>query len=965
MKKLLIRAFLLLLTAAAFLGCDQTYVGGVGDFSLTLKTAGPDYAEYYVTAPGTVEMAYVVSPEPQTLTAPILFMMSESGDAPTVTVSPKDVVRFDENLQPETVYFLYAAAKLPNNAGFSKLIKMQFKTGTYKFDNMLTVVERKLDGYRMHIKIPEETKKRGNVIRYGGTSKAWFNVLKNSNGSEVSTIMNAIIATGNPYGNYLQRDTTVLRDNTNIIELDENGNPVLDELGQQIDIHNPISPGEPVIFFAGEVMEGTAAEMDEVMGWSWGQKELLYCVPAVEPVTEIVKDENGNIVYQTDENDEFILDEDGNKIPLLEIVSWNWVGAFEKCEFIVQEPEEIPEDGPTVRIEVPKEEIEVTNAKVYFDMDEGVSRYFYMILDDVTYNNLVEVYLDKTNAPQEEIDKAFQWFLTSYLAYYEWRVFPYDEDIEVNAASHFADNVLMGGETYHVLCTVQIDDEWETNEEGEVSGDGKYQRFVSTTFKAAEKSEPAPVVTVTPVETSDPYFATFNIKAPNKDLVAAYWAANYAREFQLMLNANYTYEQILKGNYTFEQDEIAKINTDEGLNVKIACVDGETTRFVVYGVNKEYTFNRIDPETPGVGWNDVRTRTAPNEVPIVSDYFNILDGEWTATATLKVSESTGQSINIPWTSKITISNEIKGMPEKVEESVYPLYKNDTPAEVDDMYASLLYFTDLFNKNRLAGRNRMLCTGWFDYDNSTKVNRLSYRNPYDLFKATDYNSIDVPQLIFDFGPKWFIEVMEVEEEQADGTIKTVQKLIVPFNSANIPPMSNWAGYPLYVSAVGSKMAFYDTNEQYPGFPVEVSADGKKLTIKPIVIKEDITTPGEKEGDDPIVLIKAGTYYMNALGINPSSGAPELISTIQQDIVLTKGWNGTKNRAKSASGPKSVSLYNLDGTPVVDFPEIPVYKSFTKLEPKPVKEYKKVEEANVVTMDMVNRTTDKILEYYKVK
>ncbi len=170
---------------------------------------------------------------------------------------------------------------------------------------------------------------------------------------------------------------------------------------------------------------------------------------------------------------------------------------------------------------------------------------------------------------------------------------------------------------------------------------------------------------------------------------------------------------------------------------------------------------------------------------------------------------------------------------------------------------------------------------------------------------------------------------------------------------LPVMHAWPGFPFYVGGLGydsegNAVAFYDSNEAYPGFPVEVSADYKKITVKPIVLKD-----GEKEYP----------YYMNAIGSDVSG----LTLTCHDDseVELTKGWTETKSVSTSAkpiiARPDAVTI---DGRPVKNLPKAKKYKSmsdFSRLEP--IVEYKEFEKANVLTMEMLNNTTEKIINDYR--
>lgn len=621
MKNLLFKSFLFCLLSAVAMGCVEKPVEPKDEFGVELKTVEADYVEVEISAPSELEVAYTVATEPQALSPAVLFVTGT-----TLKVTPGQVLKISDGIVQNTTYYLYVAAKL-DAQNYSEVLKVEFTTKEYEFDNMLTVVDTYLSGYKVHITVPEETKERGNVIRYGSTSLAWYNLLKNSKGGE-AVDLNAVVANGNPYGNYVKNDSTIVMDDWNVVLLDEKGNPVIDSDGQQIDIHDPISPGEPTIFLAGECRWGSPDEFAEIVGFNLPDKHS-YSIP---------------------------------------LYDWNtgWTGAFEKIEFFAKEPTVCE---ATVEVEIPEDEITVTDAMIYFNMDEGVSRYFYMVLDNATYNQILDIYLDGH-------EEWFQWFLTSYIAFYEWGVFPLEESSYTNAAAQFV-QPLTGGDTYHVLCTVMGAD------------DGSTQNFVHKTFTAKEKTKRAPVVEVTAVQDGNPYEATFNIKAPNKDLVGAYWACNYAREFELMFNSGYSYENILSGNYSFASEELAEINSEAGLTVTYPTLDGEVTRMAVYGCNDEYTFNNIDSEKEGAGWADYYAPMAENDAPIASPYYEALEGDWTATATIVVKEQLEDgsivSRNVNYSSKINISAAAPALPAKVDDYVYDLYKGSSRDDVDSMF----------------------------------------------------------------------------------------------------------------------------------------------------------------------------------------------------------------------------------------------------------------------------------------
>lgn len=854
-------------------GTEQPADPNIGDFALDVKSVAADYVELLIKAPHQVEMAFQVVEKEKMFSPAVLF--KDEKNSIFTTVAPGDVIKVTKNVVQNSTRYLYAAAKL-DDKNYSKVVEVEFTTPSYDFDELVTLVDTYYDGYKVHITVPQEVKDKGHVIRYGSTSLAWYNLLKSSKGGE-AVDLNAVVANGNPYGNFVKNDSTIITGDSNVIMLDQNGNPVLDSNGDQIDVHDPIAPGEPTIFLAGECRWGSPEEFAEIMGFHMPER-------------------------------------DSYSIPLFD---WNtgWTGAFQKIEFFTRQPALC---DATVEIEIPEDEIGVTDAMVYFNMDEGVSRYFYMILDNATYNQVLGTYLDGH-------EEWFQWFLTSYIAFYEWGVYPLTESAYTNAAAGFVEP-LTGGETYHVLVTVMGEE------------NGSTQNFVHKTFKAKEKTKRAPVIEVTAIENGDPYLATFNVKAPNKDVVGSYWACNYSREFELMFNAKYTYADILKGNYSFTSEELAQVNSDAGLTVSFPTLDGEVTRLAAYGCNDEYTFNYINPAQEGAGWADYKAPMAEKKAPVSSPLFEALAGDWTATATIVAKEQLEDgsivSYNRQHSSKVVISNAAPELPSSLDASVYSLYSSKSKDEVDGMFEELGELTDQFTEYRLEGQNRLLCNGFVDFDYYQDPGRMTFRSPYDLFVAKNYNSVDVPMLVYDFGPKWFLEVLE------DG------RVIVPFNSTYMPPMHNWPGYPFYVGGVSGEYAFLDATAEVPGFPVEVSADYNTITVKPIV------AGGEN-------------CYMNAIGL--LNGELEIIASVISEIVLTRGWTEPEKpeEAVPAAAPTSLNAVTIDGKPVNALPAVRVMKSMTDLNAAPVREYETDETPNVVTMDMVEKTSKKILKYFNVE
>lgn len=865
MKNIFNRIFLCLSVAVmALSGCVKE---GHGDFALSVKETGADYVDIFVTAPSNLEVAYVVSTERQLVTPAVLFATGT-----VVNVSPAQVLRIDTDIVQDTHYYLYAVAKL-NETDFSAKMILEFTTKNYGFEETVTIVKTDYDGFKVHVNVPESVQKRGNVLRYGYLNVAMYNKTTDMYGT---TDVERLITNGNIYGRYIKNDSTLVYDPTNLYEYTESG--------EELDFHDDIMPGEPGIFMVGEFGWASSSEEIEdkigISGW-----DPAYIIPMYD--------------FSTDE----------------------WTGEFARTDFYMTQPSELDAE-----LEIEVYDITPLDAQIYFNPDDDIYQYIYMILDDNTYQAMV-----KLCGGEQHV----QWFISSYLGYFEGSTMA-QGPLEINAGSHFTEP--LAKDTHYTIVA---------NAWGDARGTS--QKLFKADFTTKAATQPKPVIEVTAVNTGDPYYATFNIKA-GKDkngnvqpIAGAYYGVNYAREWQLMFNQKYTYETILKGNYSFTPDELAQINSEEGYNYTVYTLDGETTRMAVYGCNDEYTFNDVDPDDPDAvkGYADYVAPWASGNGP-VSGYEALaekLSGEWTASATLQAKtliEGTTdeyETYEVKHKSRIVISDSAPELPAALPDSVYNLYDDKTKSEVDGMFEELGLLSEYFTEHRLESNSRLLCSGFVDFDYYEKVGRLDWRSPYDLFVASDYSSVDVAQLMYDFGPKWYLEL------QADGSV------IVPFSSYYMPPMHNWTGTPYYVGGVGSDYAFYDSNESYPGFPVEISEDGNSMVVKPIVMED------------------GSAYYMNALGFNTQyAGELEMVAPIISEIVLTRGWTEPAKASSVVPASRRVKAAAIDGSPA-EMPVVRQVRSMTRFT-EPVK-YKMAETVPVITEEELDAVmTREVKKYFNI-
>ena len=550
------------------------------------------------------------------------------------------------------------------------------------------------------------------------------------------------------------------------------------------------------------------------------------------------------------------------------------------------------------------EEITPIDATIKVIPDDNVFLYCYCVVDDATYEGILSL-LDGR-------EEWLQWFVSSYWARFSFMIGYADGPITINVKEDFFVDWLHEQSNFHLLITALGDE------------NGTTQKFIHQEFQTTAKVLDAPEIVVTAVEDNENvYEAKFNIKAPNGDLVEAYYGANYVRDWIPELNSGATYASLVQNPLSSE--DVKAINSPEGLTISIPSLDGQTTRIAVLGYNKEYTPNILQKGCSAIA--DCSTRLQHLDPHIDSPLYKELVGDWTATATVyATSYANNQQTSYKKTSKakITITDAIETP--ALDQSVYDAYAEFgwSQSKVDGYYEDFKTQAALFNDYRLYYRNRLLCTGWFDKD-IYELSRLTTRTAFDLFKATDYQSYDNAELFYDFGPKWYLQVAE------DGSVT------VPVNQETMPPMTFAYDYVFFVGGYDLETNHaFKTHEK--GFPVEISADRKTIIIKACDVD-------------------GKPHYMNAIaGWNQYDAA--ITEPVVSEIKLTRGWTETKSSDTRSAGRTYVEKVNIEDEEC----ERIVWKSMTKF---PERENIRFEEAEpcIITMEMIEESLEKYASKYQ--
>lgn len=688
-------ACLALIGGGVITGCNQEeelLTGGDPSVELSVVSVDASTATLNLTSSGISDYAYVVysdSEKPETDPAAVTIYR----DGVTGTCSDGENAFTVTGLSPLTDYTLYLAATATSGAYYDDVVTASFTTTDYSAD--LTLVETYYDGFTMQIRMPEEVTERGNVLRYTMGNLLMYN--SNKNGWMASTDALTLESNG---GQYTDASVSVTYNDDNIYTGE------VDEWGEEVYLHDPIVPGEPLIFLVGEFAWG-----ESNYGWGEGWYSALFDDAAYQDALLTSAGEVDEADY--------------------------WTGHYARQTFTSRSPETL---DATVGIET---DMQAVSGTINFTPEDGVYQYCVCLLDEASYQMVLE-YLNGE-------EDYMQWFTTSYYAsaMLGMRTFTGNQSVNVSDYLYLSEDT-----EYHILLTAMGDEE------------GTTQSYIHQTFRTTPKQLAAPEVTVTAIDnpsgTEDPYEVWFNIKnTGDVEVASAMYAANYVRDWEGALNMGMYYSDIIAQGNAFTSAEVAAINSDEGLDVSFTTIDGMTTRLGVLAYNSEETANDVNSEgSPAIA--EATSIDQPDADRVESGLFDSLVGDWTMTASVSLYDyyEGGYVDEGEQSIKVSIYNGLDDYPETLPSEVYDNYSDMSTEEVDALYDEFKMEAEAFNA-KVRGQNRLLCLGFgYDEDGSTS---LSAATPYELFCSPEYSGYDVPSLFYDFGPKWYLQVA------SDGTV----------------------------------------------------------------------------------------------------------------------------------------------------------------------------------------------------
>ena len=761
----------MLLCGGAITSCsddDESTPPPVDKLEVALVKADAVTASFKITSTNITECAYMVQAAAEAF-EPNKDVIFAKG---IHVVTDKETTDFEvSNLEPTTAYKLYLVGKTAQDQYYASILSADFTTTN--FTETITVTEKRPNGFSVHVKVPADVKERGNAIRFTRGSLPYYNMFKMMMGQADADML---LSNGGD-----ERSTTDAKTYT----FDEEHSVIFDEeMGEEMEIDNPIVPGEPSVFIAGEYKWG-----ESMYGWGEGYYESCFDYDGWYESAG----GGGMLLNAEDPTDE-------DKF---------WGDYYHHREVIVTtQPEPLE-----AKLTIEQASLTPISARFSFIPDESIYAYSVLILDDPTFNDMVMPFLENNK-------DYLQWFTTSFMAFNDLGAQSFTGANNIELSNFIFEDAIQPGMKFHLLATALGNE------------DGTKQNFQHLEFVMPERNMEAPVLEVNPINNPEgaesPYEVWFNIKSVGEVPVKkASYVANYERDMEYMFEHGYDPTSLVmeKGN-AFTPEEVMYINTEEGYNVKFDSRANATTYLVAIGYNEE----GLESEAILA---KKRTISLPAEPAVNSPYLTALLGDWTAQADVKFWDYSNNEWSTPQTVefKVNINNKIE-YPETLPADVYDLYQGMSKEKVDALYADFKKCAADYAQ-RLKDHNCLVCTG-FDPSQSEDT---ELQTPYDLFVSPTYSGFNNEAIFYDFGPKWILRVnqdgslsvpvnMNQMDPMSNWRVKYGRRNVYHLVGLNA---SNYIGYPA------------NDTDTWPAFPVTASDDNKSLTIEGMKANNNMGQP----------------------------------------------------------------------------------------------------------------------------
>lgn len=524
-----------------------------------------------VTVPFTTRIAYVCVENPRESISvdEVLFMGANR------ILEQSGPYFLSVELKENTHYYLYIVAS-KGLTDYTEVLDYEFDTGVFVEEEMLVLESVGYDGFTMRINMPPSVRMStygtpgSRAIRYAFGNLLMYNMNRSRGYDDYYTLLNNGLKS-------LQNDCILEVSDENMmanVDYDVNKDGVID--GNDVDYQwNPIAPGEPIVFIAGEfewmqLPDGYDENISyDINGfcypYNWAPG---YYLPCLDPEKYFAPDDTKSIVDDID----LAVEMDGY-----------WTGAFQRKLFKVKEPALLDAE---MRVNI----TDVTAADAHIELVPGdeIYSYCFCILDKDTYNRMLSW--------MEGHEDYLQWFTTSYFAAYHVGAISKKGKYDCNLSDYFISGYAQPYSEYHVLVTALGDKE------------GTTQQFIHEVIYTTPYESQIPVIDVTAAtEYCTPGYAVFNIRNTdlNNPITEAYVATKYIAEWEKALNEGYTYASLTHSsiyhNTAFTISELEHINSEEGLYYRVSGESNQIMRMAVLGYNEEGRSNELLSESsPGI-----------------------------------------------------------------------------------------------------------------------------------------------------------------------------------------------------------------------------------------------------------------------------------------------------------------------------------------------------------------------------
>ena len=838
----------------------------------SLVTSDATSAQIKLTTKNIAQYAYLTETKDADLSADIIFAtgtVAECNDGDTYLAL--------KSLNPNTEYTVLIAGATVEEDFYEQIAKVSIKTSG--FTEELTFFNVDYMSVSAHFNYPHDKVQQGNVLKWGITEYPIY--YENALSQSDAEMINRHDTAWGPHIYFTDDKTWVFNEYESYL-----GQDPADE--NSAALYSPIVPGQPMYLIIGEYT------MNYNDHWGWGDG---YYTPLFD-ITKYWRDYDSSST-KPDQKD-------------------YWSGYYRREFFESKSPSKMSAK--------PEVEMSLTpiGGTLTITPTEGISHFSFGILDSGTYMDLLKLLNNES--------KYVQWYFTSYHAFAGSGVAltGYGKT-SINLMDYYN---LNAGQSYTLYITSMSDDQ------------GSKQSFMKHTFTMPVATEPAAKVEIKGVsnpdgpETHDKVW--FNIKLKEGTLLDAKIVGNYERDFASLVNrykkSGYSEQEAMDMIITtygvdLTAEELAAVKTNEGLNIYYGTRADASSVCAVRVRNSEGVVT--------IASAAMRSIKEPAAPAVNSTLFEDLKGEWTASTKLRYrhyhyrqnpgpGEEHNYTVDIeqPISCKVTIGEV--GYEKQLPESVYQFFFSasnlKTKEEVDAVYAQFKTSVDDFNTH-VRNQNRILCQGFdleFDLDllpcsdpeHSDKPDGIvptRYASPYDLFiaDANTYSAYNYESPVFDFGPKWYLEVA------ADGSVTA------PFNTSYFPPMSQWYKNAYHFMGVSEKFYVPSLNDATGHFPVTISDDKNTITINPLLLSYALTDDmGNITGEE-------SDYFYPNIVREPTSGFSSgftVYSRIIEPIVLTRGYTAPSAKSATASVTKVTKATDNEVKPLFKAaPKKGVFKS----------------------------------------